>query len=208
MTSPDLIAALRPVVTALEELGVAYMIGGSVASAVHGVARTTIDIDLVADLPLEAAGRLAEALAGDCYVDEGAVVDAVRRRSSFNVIHLDTMLKVDVFVLPERDYERQALARRSEDVLDDGVRPFPLATAEDTVLHKLHRYRLGDEASDRQWKDAAGALHLTLTGRGRSPSGPRSSRRAPRGPRPSPGRGSGSPRPGLDGVPRPFLRAP
>jgi hypothetical protein len=129
VTSPDLLAALLPVVSALERLGVQYMIGGSVASSVHGVARTTIDIDLVADLPLEAARRLAEALSGECYVDEGAIVDAIRHRSCFNVIHLDTMLKVDVFLLPERDYERQALARRTEDVLDEGTRPFPLATA-------------------------------------------------------------------------------
>jgi len=161
VSSPDLLEALTPLAAALETLGVPYMIGGSVASSVHGAARTTIDVDLVADLPLAAVSRLAEALAAEYYVDESAVADAVRCRSSFNAIHLATMFKVDVFVLPEREYERQALARRREVALDEeDPRTFPIATAEDTVLHKLHWYRLGGEVSERQWKDAVGVLRV------------------------------------------------
>ena len=131
------------------------------ASSFHGASRTTIDVDLVADLPADSAGALAGALSPEYYVDEEAIADAIRRRSSFNVIHLDTMLKVDVFVLPEREYERQALERCRDGVLEEeGARTFPVATPEDTVLHKLHWYRLGAEVAERQWKDAVGVLKV------------------------------------------------
>ena len=99
MTAPDVLVALTPVVESLERLGVRYLIGGSVASSLHGVARSTLDVDIVAALADVHVGPLASALAASYYIDESAVRDAVRRRAAFNVIHLDSMLKVDVFVL-------------------------------------------------------------------------------------------------------------
>ena len=54
--------AAEPVVAALERLGVRYQIGGSVASSIHGVARTTLDVDLVADLREEHVESLVEVL--------------------------------------------------------------------------------------------------------------------------------------------------
>ncbi len=50
MINEDILAALAPVVEVLQTLGVDYHIGGSVASSVYGIARSTIDADVVADL--------------------------------------------------------------------------------------------------------------------------------------------------------------
>ena len=50
MKNPDIIAAVRPVVKAFEEFGIQYYIGGSVASSAYGVARATLDVDVVADI--------------------------------------------------------------------------------------------------------------------------------------------------------------
>jgi hypothetical protein len=44
------IAVTLLVVDALEQVGARYVVGGSLASAIHGVVRTTLDTDIVAEL--------------------------------------------------------------------------------------------------------------------------------------------------------------
>jgi len=111
------IAAIVLVAEALEALGVPYAIGGSFASALHGVMRATMDADLVADLRLEQAGPFAQSLGAAFYADPDMMRETVRRHSSFSLIHLDTMFKVDVFVARPRDFDRAQLARRQSYLL-------------------------------------------------------------------------------------------
>jgi len=136
------------VIEALEALGVPYLIGGSLASAVHGVARATVDTDLVADLRPEHAEPLAQALRDAFYVDAESIRDAIRQRSSFNVIHLETMFKVDVFVRKQRPFDQAQFERRvAQVVATDPERTAYVASAEDTILsnspHPLPFPRLG-----------------------------------------------------------------
>jgi hypothetical protein len=161
MTQPDLLAAVTPVVEALERLGVPYSVVGSVASSAHGVARASIDADLVADLREPHVDPLVSALQEAYYVDRDAARDAVKRRSMFNAIHLATMLKVDIYVLTGRPFDRESFARRGPGALDPASpRQFALATPEDTVVHKLEWFRDGGEVSDRQWADIVGVLRV------------------------------------------------
>ena len=160
MVPEPLVATLR-VVEALESLGISYFIGGSFASAVHGVLRATLDADLVADLHLEHAEPLARALADAFYVNADAIRDAVRHRDSFNVVHLETMFKVDVFVLKDRPFDQSELARRSAQVIaSDPERTAYVASAEDTILAKLEWYRMGGGVSQRQWQDVLRILKV------------------------------------------------
>jgi hypothetical protein len=155
------IAVTLRVIEALVDLGVPYLIGGSLASAVHGVARATADADLVADLHLEHAEPLAQALGDAFYVDVEAIRDAIRHRSSFNVIHLETVFKVDVFVNKQRPFDQAQFERRAAQIVaTDPERSVYVASAEDTVLTKLEWYRLGNEVSDRQWRDVLGVLKV------------------------------------------------
>lgn len=155
------IAVTLLVIEALEALDVPYLIGGSLASAVHGVARSTADTDLVADLRPGHAEPLAQALVDAFYVDAESVRDAIRHRSSFNVIHLETMFKVDVFVRKQRPFEQAQFERRTDQVVaTDPERTAYVASAEDTVLTKLEWYRVGGEVSDRQWQDVLGVLKV------------------------------------------------
>lgn len=162
MNPPNILAALAPVVDALERLGIAYHIGGSVASSAHGIARATLDVDIVADLALAHIRPLVETLRETCYIDEEMVREAVQRRSSFNVIHLETVLKVDVFVLKARPYDQEAFRRIRRDTLDEAqdAREFYVASPEDVILNKLEWYRLGGGVSDRQWNDVLGVLKV------------------------------------------------
>ena len=149
------------VVEALEQLGVPYVIGGSLASAVHGVMRATLDADLVADLRPEHAAPLVQALGPAFYADEAAIQAAIVHRQSFNVIHLESMFKVDVFVPSGREFDRQQLARRRAQVVaTDPERTAYVCSAEDIILAKLDWYRQGGGASERQWRDVLGVLRV------------------------------------------------
>lgn len=108
MQGNDALNAVLPVIEAFQRLGVPYFVGGSLASSAHGVVRATLDADLVADLkPQHVAGMVA-ALQTDYYISAGMIHDALARRSCFNLIHLATSFKVDVFVLKGRPYDRAA----------------------------------------------------------------------------------------------------
>jgi hypothetical protein len=158
---PEPVAVTLLVIEALDTLGAPYLIGGSLASAVHGVARATVDADLVADLRLEHAEQLAQALSGAFYVDAESIRDAIRHRSSFNVIHLETMFKVDVFVRKQRPFDQAQFERRvAQVVATDPECTAYVASPEDTVLTKLEWYRMGGEVSDRQWRDVLGVLKV------------------------------------------------
>ncbi len=156
---PEPIAVTLQVIDALERVGATYVIGGSLASTIHGVVRTTLDTDIVADLSLPQAQPFADLLAGAFYLDIDTIHHAIRQRSSFNLIHLATMFKVDIFVSKGRPFDRQQLERRQRWIADsDSGRTIYVATPEDTILTKLAWYRLGGEMSDRQWRDILGVL--------------------------------------------------
>jgi hypothetical protein len=144
-----------------EDLGVAYMIGGSLASSIHGEPRATNDFDIVADVTLGHVARIVAVLeAAAFYVSEDAMRDSIRRRSSFNAIH-GGAVKIDVFVSGDREWDRVSLSRR---LLVDypghpGRRVF-VRTAEDIILKKLEWFRLGGEVSERQWRDVTGVIRV------------------------------------------------
>jgi hypothetical protein len=160
MNIPDILAAMTPVVEALEQLEVPYHIGGSVASSLSGIPRLTIDVDIVANLKLEHVRPLIRLLEADYYIDEDAVRDAIQRRSSFNVIHLASILKVDVFIPKSRLFDQEELHRVRLITLESSERSFYVASPEGTILNKLEWFRMGGEVSDRQWNDILGVLKV------------------------------------------------
>ena len=162
MNAPDIFQSLEPVIQAFDELGIDYQIGGSIASSAYGVARATLDTDLVANLKEQHIQPLVARLSDAYYIDEDRVRDAVARQSSFNLIHLDSMLKVDVFVLKSRPYDQIAFSRTRLEHLSENEsdRLHHLASPEDVILNKLDWYRQGGCVSERQWKDVLGVLKI------------------------------------------------
>lgn len=157
MTAPDLLVALEPVLDTLHRLGVRHFVGGSIASSAHGIPRASIDADVVAELfPIHAA-PLAASLRDRYYVPEARLVEAIARRESFNVIHLDAMVKIDVFVSRGRPFDRRALDRARPAPLEGGG-AIVVSSPEDTVLAKLEWFRRRGETSERQWTDVMGLL--------------------------------------------------
>jgi hypothetical protein len=145
----------------LERLGICYLIGGSLASSLHGVFRASVDADLVADLGPEHVIPLSVGLGDRFYHDRTAMRRAIELRRSFNVIHLDSMFKIDVFVPKGRPFDESQLARReAHQISSDPNRSAFFASAEDTLLAKLDWYRAGGEVSEQQWRDVLGILEV------------------------------------------------
>jgi hypothetical protein len=161
MTIPDLPVVTLFVLDAFESLKIPYRIGGSLASSAMGVPRASIDADLVADVRNEHADPLAARLQPAFYASPKMIREAIRNRGSFNLLHIASGFKVDVFVVKERPFDRQAFARCTvRPWLGTSDRTVAFSTAEDVILYKLEWYRMGDEASQRQWNDVIGVLRV------------------------------------------------
>ena len=142
-----------------ERLGVPYLIGGSLASTLYGMVRTTQDSDIIAEMCPEHIQPFVSALEADFYVDQEMIAESIQRNSSFNIIHHDTMFKVDVFIPRPRPFLKSQLARARRQTFSLGKKVSAIfASPEDTILSKLEWYRMGGEASDRQWRDILGVL--------------------------------------------------
>ncbi len=164
MAKDEALSAALEVIRVLDTLGVDYLISGSLASSFHGIPRSTHDADLLVDLSSDDVLPLVRAIESSFYVDEDRVREAVERRSSFNVIFLKTMFKVDIFVLPAGPLAREEMRRRKRVVLDDASgSTIDIASAEDTVLQKLAWYQKGGGVSEQQWKDLLGVLKVCGT---------------------------------------------
>lgn len=162
MKQAEIIAAAYPVAKAFDELGILYYIGGSVASSVYGMPRATQDVDMVSDLKPQQISPLVEKLSSAYYIDKDMILEAINRNSSFNLIHLDTMIKIDVFMCKDEAYHRSAFQRRREDTLDaeDNVLKFYIASYEDIILSQLDLFRMGSQISEQQWRDIQGVLKI------------------------------------------------
>jgi hypothetical protein len=161
MLSEPLLVVAR-LARAFDALGIRYLIGGSLASAIYGKPRATQDVDLVAEIAPPHVEPLARDLAAEFYVDPEMIRDAIRRRACFNVVHLATMFKADVFIARDDAWSREEMARARAEAIDtpEGRVAVRFASPEDVLLHKLVWYKLGDQVSDRQWGDIVGVIQV------------------------------------------------
>ena len=160
MSEPvDPLAVAWTVSQALDRLGVVHTIGGSLAASFAGEPRSTIDIDVVAALEEFHVDPLVDALSPAFYIDERGLRRALRERSSTNLIHQATQLKVDLFIAGGTALDTQQLDRRRSVNVGNG-RVLPFHPPEDILLQKLRWYQMGGATSDRQWRDIQGIIRV------------------------------------------------
>lgn len=164
MKTPDIIEVTFKVVNVFEKLGIPYYLGGSLASSAFGIPRATLDADIVADIKSEQVAYMEELLKREFYIDTEMINHAILHKSSFNLIHLEMLFKIDIFILKDRPFDRQVFIRRVQRaVSEDASQKLFFAAPEDIILHKLEWYKAGGEISDRQWNDVLGILKVQGT---------------------------------------------
>jgi hypothetical protein len=145
----------------LDSLGIRYAIGGSVASALYGTVRFTRDADVSIQASLPLGDRLYELLKEEFYVSREAMREALRSHGSFNIIHLETAFKIDLFIQGVSEFEGQLLDRRRTLRLSDtSRRDVSVVSPEDIILLKLRWFRETGCTSERQWDDVLGVLQV------------------------------------------------
>ena len=157
----DPISQVLVVTAILDELGIPYLIGGSVASSLLGEPRSTQDIDLVADLTLSQVKPFVAALQPRFYVDEETVKSAVRYQSSFNIIDNESIVKFDIFILKNNPFSQSEFERRQVQIVrTNPEQTVVLPSPEDIILQKLLWYRDTNFSSEKQWRDILGVMKL------------------------------------------------
>ena len=155
--------ALLRLLEGLDRLEIPYMVGGSAASSVHGVWRATNDIDSVVLLTSERIDDFIEEFAADFYADKDQILQALRFRRAFNIIHLTSAYKFDIFPLTDDRFQQQQFARRRYEnaaVFGGQSIEIAVATPEDVILSKLVWYKKGGQVSDQQWNDILGVVAM------------------------------------------------
>lgn len=155
MTLGDPLAAAASWSGLLRALGIPHAVGGSVASSLHGVPRSTADVDFVAWIGVADVRRLIDSAGAEFEIDEDHVRQCLRSGQHFNVFHDATAMKIDVFPATGR-FARAELTRAIDVEVD--ARLIRAVCAEDVLVHKLWWYREGGEASERQWRDVLGII--------------------------------------------------
>jgi hypothetical protein len=152
--------ALCSLIEAMGRNSIRYMIGGSMASGIHGIYRTSLGVGLVADAHSGQIASFIRELGGEFYADAGMMRDALESERPFSLIHFASSYKFDIFPLSSDAFQQSQFARREmKDIaLGGGTITLPVATAEDTLLMKLAWYRAGGEVSERQWNDVRGIV--------------------------------------------------
>lgn len=155
----DPIQVALTVADALEHCGIRYLVGGSLASSLSGEPRSTLDVDLVVSITEQDVGNFLDRLGDEFYADVDALRRAIRDKSSTNIIHYATSMKVDLFVVGGSVLDEQQMNRRHRvQVANNPDRHLYFYTPEDILLQKLYWYRTGNEVSDRQWRDILGII--------------------------------------------------
>ena len=150
---------LRRVIVVLEDLGITYMVVGSVASSAYGEPRRTQDIDVVVDLRPDQVKPLCAAFAeDDYYVDSVTAMEAVQRASQFNVIHSGSGTKIDFMIARKDAWGRMQLSRRQK-VHALPERDAYFARPEDIIIEKMEYYRQG--GSEKHLRDITGVLKIS-----------------------------------------------
>ena len=148
----------------LEELGVVYAIGGSVAAMMYSQPRLTIDVDVMVSAPLRQLSQLVQAVQSwQVYITplENIIETNLPYGLPFNIIDGTIGTKADLYIAKNTGLDASAMARRRRLVWDreTGAEAWFLSP-EDVILYKLSYYRQGGEVAQKHPTDIANMLGL------------------------------------------------
>ena len=156
----DLLEAMIPVIEVFECLGVPYYLSGSIACSVYGLPRGAQDIDVVADIRAEHVSPLVQHLQEAYTINAQALRDAITQRSAFSLLHLSSLIKVDVMLPRGTAFDSLVSQRAQQLSLIEGYQPIWITSPEDVVLMRLEWYRDCGATADDQWNDILGVLKV------------------------------------------------
>jgi hypothetical protein len=162
----DLLIVMLPALHIFDERDIFCYLGGSIASSLHGMQQMAQDIDLIVDLDKQDLSSLLSCLKQHYVLDEDAFKEAVFQRTACSLIHLDTLMKIDVVMTKQDALDAVLHHRIASYHLDERYPSLRLASATEMIMVKLYRYaqdlhsRTDGMRDDAEWNDIVGMFKV------------------------------------------------
>jgi len=132
----DELAVLKDLVQRLESIKINYMLTGSLAMMHYGVPRMTRDLDVVIEInDVDDVDKMVAAFSGYYYIDREMIKQSLKTQTIFNIVHNESVIKVD-FIVKKRDRYRELEFSRRKRIEIDGIK-VDVVSKEDLILSKL-----------------------------------------------------------------------
>jgi hypothetical protein len=148
---------LKLVCHRLDQAGISYMLTGSFAANFYAIPRMTRDIDIVVELPKLDIDKFFEAFESDFYIDKETIDEAIRHQGMFNIIHNESVFKIDFIIRKDTSYRHAEFIRKQQIKLNNNL--IWIVAPEDLIISKL--WWAKDSMSDMQLNDVKNLL-LTI----------------------------------------------
>ena len=135
MINLDELEILKTVAQRLADSGISYIISGSIAANFYSKPRMTRDIDIVVQLSSHEIDKTYDLFKNDFYIDKDSIIEALKYNSMFNIIHNEKIIKVDLIIAKDTDYEKAKFQHKLTKHME-GVN-LSLISPEDLILSKL-----------------------------------------------------------------------
>ena len=150
---------LKKVVVVFEQLKIPYLVTGSVAAMAYGEPRLTNDIDIVAEISDRHITDLIKAFpAGEFYISEQMIRQAIQHLGQFNIIHPVSGLKVDVIIRKNTPFDDSRFQRIKRIHPAESYQA-NFAAPEEVIIKKMEFYRMG--GSEKHLRDITGILKIS-----------------------------------------------
>jgi hypothetical protein len=152
--------ALACLAEAFNRLQIKYFVGGSLATSLHGVMRSTQDIDLIIEVAPYDVDRLSVELGANFEIDIESFREAAKTHRSCNIFFLPEFTRIDIYVPENSSFNFSRMNRRQSVRIPGVATDIFVASPEDAVLKKLEWFRKGEEISRRHWDDVLSLAKL------------------------------------------------
>jgi hypothetical protein len=126
---------LKSIAEKFESADIEYMLTGSMAMAFYSTPRMTRDIDIIIQISGGDVDKIIDLFHDDFYIEEESVRRAVLNRGIFNIIHNDSIIKVDLIIRKDEKYRIEEFTHKKK-IPVEGV-SISVAAPEDLILSKL-----------------------------------------------------------------------
>jgi hypothetical protein len=154
----DLISLLQLVVDRLEKLKIPYVVTGGLAVSYWGLPRSTHDIDIIIEINSSKTDEILKAFQKDFYISREGIESMLEHNISFNIIHNESGIKIDLWPLNKKDKHKIAEFKRvkKENVFGKKI---SMISPEDLIITKLQWFQ--DSNSSRHLEDIKSILKIS-----------------------------------------------
>jgi hypothetical protein len=158
MSTDPFAEILADAVNALDQVGAVYAVTGSMASSLHGVPQSSLDVDVIVQMTEQQARSLARQLPEHIYRDEESIATAARDHSMANMMDMRSGVKLDLSVASPEPFFSTVFSRRMKAAFEFGGPKYWVVTPEDVILMKLLWRR--ESQSQKQWESCLGVVRV------------------------------------------------